>query len=223
LDSAHRKENLFDSFVAALVTPRSGDGDAALVGHQPPLAVLETAREGIVVLDAAGTPPDEVGRRAGRIVGGQQGGHLYLVVVGGGAELEPILKAVDRDAPDPRRLSMFHLDDAGRLDRLAGARSTAIERAARAAPSTPPLQVADVPALIARGRREREEAIHFAAQFRGRRPWATIALVAVCVLVFLLDSEVWKSRGRWGENFGEWVKAGEVWRLLSSAFPSRLM
>jgi rhomboid protease GluP len=208
----------FGRLLAALATPRVGHAEASLVAYQPPVAVLELLGEGgIVVLDVAGATPAEVEQRAGRITSTYQGGHLFLVITGGGPEHRPAVEAVDRKALDARRLSVFHLDRTGALHRVAGARSKVIEAAARALPSTPPLPADAVPALIARGQREREETVNFAAQLRGRRPWVTIALVAACVLVHLLDQS-WGSGARWGANFGPAVREGQVWRLLSSAF-----
>jgi rhomboid protease GluP len=217
LDSTH-PDDLFARLVAALAKPTSGAADAMLVGYQPPVAGLEIPSEsaGLVLLDVAGASPEEVCRRAERIVAGQSA-RLRLVVTGGGADYKAPLAAVGARAQSARLLTTYLLDRTGRLERLAGPRSPVIERAGAALASTAPLPLAEVSALIARGQKEREEAINFAAQFRGRRPWVTMVLVAVCVLLYLLGATV-LGRGAWGANSGELVRQGEVWRLLSSAF-----
>jgi membrane associated rhomboid family serine protease len=222
-DRTPHREDLFGSLLAALLRP--AEGDAVLVGYQPPLAVLELPGEGagVVVLDSAGAAPDEVAQRAQRIIAAHQGGLLTLVVTGAGEELVAPLVAADKAAPDPARLSVYHFDRSRSLKRLAGRRTPVVEGAARAASTTPPLPLAEVPALIARGQREREEAVNFAAQLAGRKPRVTMALVGACVLMFVLE-KLW-SGGRWdllllrmGGNSYEAVADGQAWRLLASAF-----
>jgi rhomboid protease GluP len=210
----------FGRLLAALAAPPKGHGAAVLVGYQPPLAVLELPGENamIVVLDGAATSLEELGARISRIVGAERGGWMAVVVVGGGPAVPPALLAVDRAARDPRGLSMFHLGDGGALARVSGGPSPVLVRAARAAANTPPLPPGDAPALIARGQREREEAVAFAAQLRGRRAYVTMALVAVCVVIHLLVRQAWDGRLGWGAIAGEAVRAGQVWRLLSASF-----
>jgi rhomboid protease GluP len=200
------------------VKPASGEADATLVGYQPPLAVLELPREGaaLVLLDVAGAPPDEVARRAERIVTAQ-GGRLLLVVVGGGADYKAPLAAVGARAHSARLLTTYAIDRAGQLERLGGPRSPVIEKAGSALMATAPLGLGELSALIAHGQKEREEAANFAAQFRGRRPWVTMVLVGACVLLHLLGKTVLGSV-EWGATSRAMVREGQVWRLLSSAF-----
>jgi len=189
-----------------------------LVGYQPPVALLEVPRESValVLLDVAGASPDEVARRAERIVTAQSA-RLLLVVVGSGDDYKVPLAAVGARAQSARLLTTYRIDHAGRLERLVGPRSPVIEKAGASLMATAPLALAELSALIARGQKEREEAVNFAAQFRGRRPWVTMVLVGVCVLVHLLGITLLGSND-WGKNSGELVRRGEVWRLLSSAF-----
>lgn len=217
MDSTHR-DDLFGRLLAALLKPPSGEADALLVGFQPPLAVLEVPGDSpaLVVLDVAGASPEEVGRRAERIVAAQ-GGRLLLVVTGGGDDYKSVLSSVGKREQSARMLSTFLIDPAGRLERVVGSRAPVVEAAAARMMATAPLALTEVAAQIARGQKEREEAIRFAAQFRGRRPWATIALVAVCVLVYLADRFLLLGTG-WGATSRAFLSEGEVWRLLSSAF-----
>jgi rhomboid protease GluP len=222
LDSVHR-DDVFGRLLAALLSP-SGD-DALLVGFQPPIALLELSGDNLpmVLLDVAGAPPEEVARRAERIVEAQAG-RLLLVVAGGGDDYKVVLPAVGQRAQEARLLSTYHLAGSGRLERVVGPRSSQLEKAAVSVATRTPLAMSDIAALIARGQREREEAVNFAAQFRGKRPWVTIALVGACVALFLLG-KAWPDPSsnlpalwRCGANWGPLVRDGEVWRLLSSAF-----
>jgi len=217
LDSVHR-DDFFGRLLAALLTPAAGEGDALLVGYQPPIALLELGGDNppMVLLDVAGAPPEEVARRAERIVEAQKG-RLLLVVAGGGDDYKVVLAGVGKREASARLLSSYHLDGGGKLERLAGPRVALLENAAATASAKAPLAVAEVAAQLARGQREREEAINFAAQFNARRPWATMILVGACVLVHLLVMAGVVNRD-WGANSGAAVRAGEVWRLLSSAF-----
>jgi rhomboid protease GluP len=58
---------------------------------------------------------------------------------------------------------------------------------------------------------------------RGRFPWLTLTLGAVCVLLFVLG-QAWSNGNfslvlyRMGANSGDAVRAGEVWRLVASMF-----
>jgi hypothetical protein len=112
LDSTHR-EDLFGRLLAALVKPATGEADAMLVGYQPPVALLEVPREsvGLVLLDVAGASPDEVARRAERIVAAQAG-RLLLVVVGGGDDYKAPLAAVGARAQSARLLTTYRIDHA---------------------------------------------------------------------------------------------------------------
>jgi membrane associated rhomboid family serine protease len=205
-----------------------------MVAYHPPLAVVELplSGAGVLVLDVAGAAPDEVGRRLRRVLEGYQGGVIFLVVVGGGDELRATLLAADRESPDPAKLSLYHLAGSGRLQRLAGRRSGVVERAARVLPTLRPVALADVPELIGRGRRDREEATRFAAELRGRFAWVTALLLGVCVVLYGLGA-LWSQRPlmealragadpevllRMGANAAQLVRQGEVWRLLASAF-----
>jgi rhomboid protease GluP len=233
-DRTASQDDLFGRLLAALVAPPAGEPPGVLVGYQPPLAVVELplSGAGVLALDVAGAAPDEVGRRLRHVLEGYQGGVIFLVVVGGGDELKATLLAADREAPDPAKLSLYHLAQDGHLRRLGGRRSGVVERAVRLLPTLRPVALAEVPELIERGRREREEAARFASELRGRFAWVTALLLGVCVVLYGLGA-LWSQRPltdalragadpdvllRMGANAAALVRQGEVWRLLASAF-----
>src|SRR5687768_12370333 len=103
--------------LSALLTPAT-NGDALLVGYQPPIALLELGGDNpaMFLLDVAGAPPEEVARRAERIVAAQKG-RLLLVVAGGGDDHKVVLSAVGKAEATARLLSTYHLDAGGKLER----------------------------------------------------------------------------------------------------------
>jgi rhomboid protease GluP len=218
LENAH-PDQLYERVIAALTAPPKRHGEAVLVAYQPPLAVLEVPgeRAGLLLLDATRSSVEETRARVERLVGTNEGQWLAIVAVGGPDELEEALLAVDKAARDPRGLSLFHVNAGGRLKKLSGGLLPALASAVRAAPATPPIPLADIPGLIARGQREREEAVNFFAQLQGRRPYVTIAVIATCVLIYFLDLH-WHGQRVWGALIGEAVRAGQPWRLLSALF-----
>ena len=225
-----KREELFPRLLAALVAPPSGEAEVVLVVHQPPLAVAELIDHsaGIIVLDYGAGPlatPADLRQRLGKILEAHQAGTLIVAVVGGDAEVRAALEETDRAAPDQRRLGMYHLDDAGRLDRIAGRRLPQLEVATTRLRAVAPLAAAQAPALIERGQRDREEAARFATAMRSRRPIVTYVLLAACVALFALGRQWTGATGnfsemlfRMGANSAPLVANGEVWRLLSSAF-----
>ncbi len=214
----------FGRLVAALLLP-AGRAQPALVATQGPLAVLEVADggAGIVVLDEAGASAEDLRRRVDAILHAHQAGVLYLVVTGGGAEARSVLLAADREAPDLKRLGLYHLRAAVPLDHVAGRRLRVLESAAARLAAVSPLSAADATAAIARARREREETAHFAAAVGGRLPRATLVFVVACVVLHLVAAHFgrhgWEeTKLRMGANSAPLVRAGEIWRLLASAF-----
>lgn len=205
--------------------PPGTHGDAVLVGYQPPLAVLEAPNEGagIVVLDVARASAVDVGARVSRIVQAQQGGLLFVVAVGDAEGLDEALVKADGDARDPRRVGVYHLSGAGRMTRVAGRALRLLDGAARGLAQAKPLALTDIGELLARGKSDREEEIHFRAQLHGRRPLATMALIGVCLGLYALATQWGGSESplvalAMGANAADAVKAGQLWRLLGSAF-----
>jgi rhomboid protease GluP len=211
----------FARLVSALAAPAA---ESVLVGYQPPMAVLELPGQGagIVVIDASGLDAAELGPRLGRVIEADHGGVLYVAIVGGGEAARAALREADKKAPDPNKVSAYHLEG-GRLERLEGRRSAALEQAARALATVEPLDAAKAEALISGGRREREEAIQFATQVSARSPRVTYGLIAACVLLQVLAITWGRQHPNailllMGANSGPYVREGQVWRLLSSAF-----
>jgi rhomboid protease GluP len=212
---------LLGRLATALVAPGKETG-GVLVAFQPPLAVVELPEQGagVVLLDEAGVPADELRRRLDRILETHQSGLLFVVVVGGSASVVDVLTAADRSARDPNRLGMYHLDDTGVLARIAGRKLPTLDSVMRRLHEVKPFTAEDVPAIIARGQVDREEAAHFAAKLKGRFPWVTVSLVVSCVVLHALGS-MWggdEALLRMGANSGFLVRQGQVWRLLASAF-----
>jgi rhomboid protease GluP len=212
----------FARLVSALAAPTA---ESVLVGYQPPMAVLELPGQqaGIVAVDGASLDLEELKRRLARIMDAEQNGVLYVVVVGGGEGAKGALREADAKAPDPKKLSAYYLDGEGRLERLEGRRCAALEQAAGGLAAAQPLEAAHAEALITGGRREREEAIRFATQVSGQIPRVTYGLIAACVVIYAL-AMLWARKNGpsvlllMGANSGPLVRAGEVWRLLASAF-----
>lgn len=209
--------------LAALV--RTGQGSAVIAAHGEPLSVVEVPDEGagIVILDHGGLAPDELRARLDRLLAGHEAGLLVVVLAGGGEEVRPILAAADRQAPDPNRLGTYHLDAGGHLRRVAGRRSGLLEQAARAVPTAQPISDGEIAELVARGQAERQEAAAFATAIAQRRSVITYGILTACVVLYVLASQ-W-GRGDptvanflLGANSAPLVAAGQLWRLLASAF-----
>jgi rhomboid protease GluP len=216
--------SVFGRLLAALVCPPPEEAEATLVAYRPPIAVVELPGAGTaLIVDAGGAPPDGVSDRIQGALATHQFGTLMAIVVGGGDSLRPAILTAQRGAPDPDKLTTYHLGQEGHLERLAGRRSRILERVARGLDGVAPLDAGDVPALLARGQRERDEAARLLSRLRGRFQPATLAILVVCLLLFILAAG-WQ-RGptadllmRMGANAGDRVRQGEWWRLLASAF-----
>jgi membrane associated rhomboid family serine protease len=216
----------FHRLLAALLTPPDGGpGPFVLTVFEPPLAILEIPedRVALAILDRGGPPDWDLAASLSRLVAAPHPGALYVAVAGGGPEVKAALLAADRGAPDPNKLGMYHLDDAGALERVAGRRLGRLSAAAKALPRTRPLDPAEVPALMARFERERQEEARFAATLGKGRPLVTFAFGALCVALHLL-SHVWDPGARnvvlllMGALSAPLVDDGQIWRLLSYAF-----
>jgi membrane associated rhomboid family serine protease len=216
---------LRERLLAVLAKPGAGRAAdrATLVAVQDRLAVLEWPDEGkgLVVLDYAGSSPDEFRAAVDRVLQAHQAGLLFVVAVGGGAEVQAVLADADRAAPNQNHLGVYQLTDDGRLLRVAGRRLAALESAAERLGQAQALTPDEIPDLIERGRRERVEAAGFAQALAKRFPRVTFALIAVCFLVFaFLDGS-----GPQGQALKAWLSDGsrevwhgELWRVFTYAF-----
>jgi membrane associated rhomboid family serine protease len=129
------------------------------------------------------------------------------------------------------RFGCHHVDLRGRIKRLTGLRFGSLEAVVVNAPGAPAILEADFAALLAEGRQRHGEEARLDAALRGRLPWVTVALIAICTLLFVLG-QLWSSGSggsdgdgnfgtvlyRMGANSGVDVKNGELWRVLASAF-----
>ncbi len=190
-----------------------------LLAQQDRLAVLEWPDEGkgLVLVDDS----PELASDVERILSSHQGGLLFVVAVGGGADIANILKEADRVAPNRDHLGVYHLNGEGRLSRVAGRRLGLLENAAPRLAQVQPLDLDEVPALIERGRQERIEAAAFARNLSGRLPRLTFAIIAVCLLVHAaLDGSGASGsaiKNQLSANSAE-VLHGEIWRVFTYAF-----
>ena len=214
-----------ERLLAVLAKPGAGRAAdrATLVAVQDRLAVLEWPDEGkgLVVLDVVGSSPDDFRAAVDRVLQAHQAGLLFVVAVGGGAEVQAVLADADRAAPNQSHLGVYQLTDEGRLLRVAGRRLAPLESAAERLGQAQALTPDEIPDLIERGRRERVEAAGFAQALAKRFPRVTFALIAVCFLVFaFLDGS-----GPQGQALKAWLSDGsrevwhgELWRVFTYAF-----
>jgi membrane associated rhomboid family serine protease len=192
-----------------------------LVAVQDRLAVLEWPGEGkgLVVLDHAGASPEDFRAALDRVLQAHQAGLLFVVAVGGGAEVQAVLAEADREARNQDHLGVYQLTDDERLVRVAGRRLAPLESAAAQIGQAQALTPDEVAHLIERGNRERVEASAFAQAVAKRSPRFTFALIAVCFLVFAFSSgQEGLAIKAWLSNGSREVLQGELWRVFTYAF-----
>jgi rhomboid protease GluP len=145
----------------------------------------------------------------------------HVVAVGDGVTIERSLEAA-RPFYAVAATGFYQLDTAGTLRHVAGGKLAELERAAAVLPDVPALTPGRFEELLARGRAQRQEHAQFARNL-GARMYVTTALMVVSSALFGLSylwghGEMGASLLRMGANNGAAVRAGEVFRLLSSAF-----
>jgi rhomboid protease GluP len=218
-----------DRLLAAMVSVAEKRGITMMPSTLPDLpwitlVALPEQGAGVALLERGEVGPEELRARLDRILAAHAQGLMYLVLVGGSNADRAALLAADRQAPDPDRLGVYHLDHLGRLDRVAGRRSGLLAEAGRLVAQASPLDPAALAGLAERTRQEQLEANAFASALEKRPQHATRVLGAVCILYYVL-SQLWGASGSFGEtllrmggNSAPLVTTGEVWRLLSYAF-----
>ncbi len=144
-------------------------------------------------------------------------GILHVVVVGGGPALAGELERGNW------RFGLHHLDSEAKLERVAGHALPQLARAAQKATGVAPLDEERIAARLAQGSQWIGEQARFAEALRGRFPWFTASIAFACLVLFALgkywaDGNFSAALFRMGANSGPHVQAGEVWRLLASAF-----
>jgi membrane associated rhomboid family serine protease len=211
--------SLYGRALAALVDP-AAPGAAMLVASQGPLSVLEWAQAGkglVLVEHRSGDHGlNELRAAVHRIIGAHQGGLLIVGVVGGGAEVQTVLKEADEAARDRDRLGVYHLGDDERLVRVAGRRLPEFEAAAGHVDRVQPLRPEDMAAVIERGQAQRADAAAFAKSLSRGLPRLTFVLIAVCVFIAAL-AERQPLTARFSLDV-QAIERGEVWRLFTYAF-----
>jgi membrane associated rhomboid family serine protease len=194
-----------------------------LVAVQDRLAVLEWPGDGkgLVVLDQGGASLEDFRAAVDRVLQAHQAGLLFVVAVGGGAEVQAMLADADRGARNQAHLGVYQLTDDGRLVRVAGRRLAPLELAAERLGQAQALTPDEVAHLIERGRHERADASAFAQAVAKRSPRCTFVLIAVCFLVFaLLDGSGAQGHAikAWLSDGSREVWRGELWRVFTYAF-----
>jgi len=194
-----------------------------MVGIHEPMAVFEWpgSEKGLVLLDYSKIRAEDLRASIDRVLGAHERGLLFIAVAGGDESVAEVMRAADADTRDRDRLGFYHLDSKGKLHRVAGRHLPELEKACRALPQTRPLSPEDIAGIIERGRKERLEAMEFVRGTSRRFPHLTIAIMAVCTLLFALTSGNDERAHRLYlllcNNPGA-VRHGEIWRLLTYAF-----
>jgi len=222
---------LRDRFLHALLVP-------AKPGRTPP-ALLEMRRPEVAIVraTAAGTPvllltwhpafgsDTELVERLSRATGLLARGMLHVVAVGAGPELVRAIELAFPKVQILRRFAFHRLGADGEFSTIRGAGLPLLVHAAEAARAgADDAQVARNLADLDKNAAEELALEREFAQRLGRgAPAVTLAIAAVCLVLFALQS-LW-GRGaegpalfRMGAGSGELVRQGEVWRLVSAAF-----
>ena len=215
-----------DRLLVALADPeaagKSGISAATLVAFQEPLAVFEWlgAGKGLVLVNRAALSDGELGACLDRVFAAHEKGRMFVVVAGGGAEVVEELRAAGARARNRDRLGLYHADEAGQIQRVAGRRLAELEKVSRALPECGSLSAEDIEAISERGRRERLEAAEFLRRTLRRFPHTTVAIVAACFLLFAATASGDERARRLFDllcNRPDGIQHGEYWRLLTYA------
>jgi membrane associated rhomboid family serine protease len=216
-----------DRLIAALadpaVTGKHGRNPAALVALHEPIAVFEWlgSGKGLVLLDHRAISNHDLETHLDRILNAHERGLLFIAVAGGDDSVAEALKAADNRARNRDHVGLYHIDDAGRVRRVAGRRLPELEKAGRDLPEMRPLSPADVEGIVERGRKEREEATEFVRGTRRTFPHLTVAIMVVCVLFsFVSSGDDPRAQHIYGllSNRPDAVRQGELWRVFTYAF-----
>ena len=216
------RDRLLVALADPLVAGKTGANPAALVAFHEPMAVFEWlgSGKGLVLLDHGRILTEDLRSQLDRVLGAHEKGLLFLAVAGGGSDAALVMKAADADARNRDQIGMYHVDGEGKCRRVAGRRLPELEKACRALPQTHPLSPEDVAAIVERGRKERLDAMEFVRGSARRFPHLTVAIMAVCILLFALTAGNDLRAHRLFLllcNHPDLVRQGELWRLLTYA------
>jgi membrane associated rhomboid family serine protease len=213
--------SLRDRILAAFVA----DGSAALVERDDASASLRLAsgEQIFLITCPAGTPPAALRPAFDRAIRRAAAPIVHVIAVGGDRR---VARELERSAPFwqlRRRFGFHHVDATGRVARVTGARlpwlNTAVGIAQRV--QTPDDEY--FAARLVQGQQVHADERRLDTALNQRFPWLTLALGAVCVLLFVLG-KTWSDGNfslvlyHMGANSGEEVRAGELWRLVASMF-----
>ncbi|MFO0757011.1 MAG: rhomboid family intramembrane serine protease [Byssovorax sp.] len=216
-----------DRLLAALFAQARAPGEElVLLAHGTAASiVLWNPRGAIIHLLAVeeGAPPERLKAALEALVkrNNQPGIEAHFVVAGGGAAARDAVKeAIPR--LQSGALGFFAVSPSGAVEKLGRASLPLLEGAAIAALDTPPLTGEAVAAALAAGQVFIQRQQDIAGKLQGSYR-VTAAITAVCAV--MLGLSYLFREGHWnlvlyrmGANNGDAVRAGQVYRLLSSAF-----
>jgi membrane associated rhomboid family serine protease len=212
---------LRDRLLASLLS----DPSATLVQHEPGLAsvVLGVGEQVVLIAVPPDPAPDALRELLAAIVRQSRAPVVHLAVIGGGREVADQLRRALPFWQIRRRFGAHRVQPDGTVEHVKGSRSTALRRAAEGQASAAPLAAEEVAARLAQGGERHGEVSRLRAALGTRFPWVTAAIAALCAILYVLarvwgESFYFLALYRMGANSGELVQAGEVWRVLSSAF-----
>ena len=215
-----------DRLLVALADPdvagKAGRNPATLVAFHEPMAVFEWlgSGKGLVLLDHDRIPEGELRSYLDRILNAHEKGLLFISVAGDGANVAETMRAADAEARNRDHIGLYQVDGAGKVRWVAGRRLRELEKAGRVLPQTHPLSPEDIASIVERGRKERLDAMEFVRGTARRFPHLTVAIMAVCILLFALtagnDERAQKLFLLLCNDPGA-VREGEIWRLLTYA------
>jgi len=226
-DDPEATASVRDRLIAALADPdvagKAGRNAAALVALHEPVAVFEWlgSGKGLVLLDHRSIADEDLQTHLDRILNAHERGLLFIAVAGGGASVAQALKAADDRTRNRDHLGLYHVDDSGKVRRVAGRRLPELEKVGRNLPPARPLSPEDIAGIMERGRKERMEAMEFVRGTTRRFPHLTVAIIALCVLFFAATNGNDPRADRLFDllsNRSDAVRTGELWRLFTYAF-----
>jgi membrane associated rhomboid family serine protease len=212
---------LRDRILAVVLSDRS----AVLVERDDASASLRlpSGEQVILITCPAGTPPAALRPAFDRAVRRAAAQVVHVIAVGGDRR---IARELERSAPFwqlRRRFGFHHVDAAGRVERVTGQRLTWLNQAVGLTPRVETPDDEYFAARLVQGQQVHADERRRDTALSQRFPWLTLALGAVCVLLFVLG-RAWSDGNfplvlyHMGANSAEEVRAGELWRLVASMF-----
>jgi rhomboid protease GluP len=203
---------------------------ATLVAYAPQDAVLRLAdgtRVVVLDLESANSLPEATADAKAwvkKLRSGLAQGKAQLVGIG---QSEVIAEAFAKAAPFLQFTSTWGFHQVSgppySTKRITGARFRELDKLVEKLAGIPPLPPESYEELVAANREIIEQEQRLSQALAAKFPWVTAALVVACVVMFSLGV-LWTHGNdnlallKMGANHGDRAKAGEVWRLLSSAF-----